>query len=88
MLTCSVQQSASLSLKKSKIVYRRVSAKGFFSACYIDREKTLQTKTNIFFTLRKKKMWKFMSENDPTYESTETVHRFPVIKLILLAMIG
>lgn len=29
MLTCSVQQSASLSLKKSKIVYRRVSAKGF-----------------------------------------------------------
>lgn len=29
-----------------------------------------------------------MSENDPTYESTETVHRFPVIKLILLDMIG
>lgn len=42
----------------------------------------------MIFALGRKKMWKFMSENDPTYESTETVHRFPVIKLILLDMIG
>ena len=33
-------------------------------------------------------MWEFMSENDPTYESTETVHRFPVIEQIFIDMIG